>query len=334
MQSIRRICVFGAGAIGGHLAARLAAAGHDVSVVARGAQLEAIRREGLVLRQQGRPDVAGRVRAAERASDLGPQDAVFVTVKATALSSFAPHAAALTGPDTVFAFVQNGIPWWYAQGLPAGRPTPPDLSRLDPGGALARAVEARRVIGGVVYSSNEVVAPGVIEGYNPGAEHLVLGEPGDAEGEATLALRECVARAGLPSPATRDIRAAVWEKLLNNMGACLCVPLGEPLRVFAEDADLQALRDAIREEGLAIAAAHGVDVGAAPRRPGGRQAPPPTDFKPSMLQDLERGRPMEVDAQLRLPLAFARAAGVPAPHLRTLAAFVARLAAVRGLFRP
>lgn len=333
MKSVRRICVFGAGAIGGHLAARLAAAGHEVSVIARGAQLEAIRRKGLVLRQQGRPDVGGPVRAAEQAADLGPQDAVFVTVKATALSSFAPHAAALAGPDTAFAFVQNGIPWWYGQGL-GQRPLPPDLSRLDPGGALARAVEPRRVIGGVVYSSNEVIEPGVIEGFNPGAEHLVLGEPGDGESEGLLALRACLERSGLPSPAAQDIRAAVWDKLLNNMGACLCVLIDQSLRVFGEDPDMQALRDAIRQEGLAIAAAHGVDVGAAPRRPGGGQAPPPVDFKPSMLQDLLLGRPMEVEAQLRMPLAFARAAGVPAPHLRTLVTLVTRLAASRGLFQP
>lgn len=334
MKSIRRICVFGAGAIGGHLAARLAAAGLEVSVIARGAQLEAIRSRGLVLRQQGQPDRGGDVRASDRAADLGPQDAVFVTVKATALPSFAPHAAALTGPDTVFAFVQNGIPWWYAQGLAPHRPAPPDLSRLDPGGALARAIEPRRVIGGVVYSSNVVVAPGVIEGYNPGAEHLILGEPGDGEGEALVALRAALERAGLPSPATRDIRAAAWDKLLNNMGACLCVLLDETLRVFAEDAQMQALRDAIRREGVAIAAAHGIDVGAAPRRPGGGQAPPPIEFKPSMLQDLLLGRPMEVEAQLLAPLAFASAAGVQAPHLRTLATLVARLASARGLFRP
>src|SRR5260221_2070629 len=134
-----RICVFGAGAIGGHLAAKLAAAGHDVSVVARGAKLSAIRAKGVALREGMGADartIAGRVRASDRPSELGAQDVVFVTTKATALAGLAPAVPALCDSGTMFVFVQNGIPWWYSMGLSNARPKPPDLSRLDPGGEL------------------------------------------------------------------------------------------------------------------------------------------------------------------------------------------------------
>src|SRR5574341_591972 len=135
-----RICVFGVGAIGGHLAARLASAGHDVSAVSRGPNLEALRARGIVLRH-GERTFSGRVRASDRAGDLGAQDVVFVTTKATGLAALADAAAPLSGPETAFVFVQNGIPWWYAQGLDSGRPRPPaELQRLDPGGRLARAI--------------------------------------------------------------------------------------------------------------------------------------------------------------------------------------------------
>lgn len=153
-----KLCVFGAGAIGGHLAARLAAAGHDVSLVARGANLAGIRERGLSL-HSGAEVVHGPVRAGDRTDGMGVQDAVFVTTKATALGAFAEIAAPLLGSETRVVFVQNGIPWWYARGLAANRPAPPDLSRLDPGGRLAGAVAPQQVIGGIVYSSNGVVAP-------------------------------------------------------------------------------------------------------------------------------------------------------------------------------
>ncbi len=145
-MDLRRICVFGAGAIGGHLAAKLAAAGHQVSVVARGANLEGIRARGIALREGART-YAGRVRASADAAEIGPQEVVFVTTKATALGSFAEAAPALLHNGTSVVFVQNGIPWWYAQGLAAGRSRLPDLSRLDPGGRLAQAVAPGCVVG-------------------------------------------------------------------------------------------------------------------------------------------------------------------------------------------
>jgi 2-dehydropantoate 2-reductase len=332
-MELRRICVFGAGAIGGHLAAKLAAAGRDVSVVARGANLAAIKAKGMMLREGART-IAGRVRASDRPSDLGAQDVVFVTTKATALAAFAAAAAPLCGPATVFVFVQNGIPWWYAQGLSAARPRPPDLSRLDPDGALARAIAPERVIGGVVYSSNNLVEPGVVMNYSEGRNMLVVGETDDRSSQRIAALRVLLGAAALHSPPAADIRQSVWDKLLINFGSTLCVPLGEPISAVMNDPVLRPVRDRLLAEGRAIAQAHGITLEGAPRRPGGAQTAGATAHKPSMLQDYELGRPMEVAAILAVPCAFARAAGVDVPTLEALNAITGRLAARKGLYSP
>jgi len=335
-MEIRRICVFGAGAVGGHLAARFAAAGHDVSAIARGRNLEGIRARGIALREGART-FEGRVRASDRASDLGPQDVVFVTTKATALAAFAEAAPLLGHADSLFVFVQNGIPWWYAQGIDGGphaaRPRPPDLSALDPDGLLARAVPPERVIGAVVYSSNNLDAPGQVTNFSIGRNMLVVGEPDDRESARIAALRALLSAVELHSPRAPDIRAAVWDKLLINFGSTLCVPIGEPLSALAEDPRLRAARERLFAEGRAIAQAHGVRPEDAPRRPGGgQQGSGSMQHKPSMLQDYELGRPMEVEAILAMPCAFARAAGVEAPALESLTAVTARLAARKGLY--
>src|SRR5215510_10044921 len=139
-----RICVYGAGAIGGNFAARLAEAGNDVSIVARGAHLDAIRAKGLTL-LAGDKKIVAKVKASDRPADLGRQDAVLVTLKSSGHHALGEGIAPLLGPDTPVAFVQNGIPWWYGHGLSKDRPPAPDLSRLDPGGALAKSVGMHRV---------------------------------------------------------------------------------------------------------------------------------------------------------------------------------------------
>ncbi len=291
-MNMRRICVFGAGAIGGHLAAKLAAAGHQVSVVARGANLAAIRANGIALREGAHADariIGGRVRASDRPSDLGAQDVVFVTTKATALDAFAAMAAPLI-------------------------------------------VAPERVIGAAVYSSNDVVEPGVVVNHTEGSNMLVVGETDDRPSERIAALRALLSAAGLHSPAASDIRQSVWDKLLLNFGSSLCVLLGEPISAIKEDPALRAVRARLLAEGEAIARAHGVALEGAPRRPGGAQSAGATAHKPSMLQDYERGRSMEVEAILAVPCAFARAAGVAAPTLEAVHAVTARLAARKGLY--
>jgi len=337
-MQIQRIGVFGAGAVGGHVAARLAAAGHEVSAVARGANLAAMQADGIALREGAGPNprtLRGRVRASDKPAELGAQDVVFVTTKATALAAIADAVPALSHAGTLFVFVQNGIPWWYAQGISSARPRPPDLSKLDPGGALARALRPERVVGAVAYSSNDLDAPGRVTNHSAGRNMLVVGAPDDRDTPGIVALRALLDAAGLPSPPAADIRAAVWDKLLLNFGSALCVPIGEPLRALAEDERLRATRERLSAEGRAIALAHGVRTQDAPRRPGtGTQASGAVLHKPSMLQDYELGRPMEVEAMLATPCAFARSAGVDAPALETLTAVTARLAARKGLYSP
>lgn len=318
-----RLCIFGGGAVGGHLAARLAAAGEEVSVIARGAHLQAVQENGIRL-LHGTETIEGKVRASERAAELGPQDFVVVTLKANLLEAFAEGCAPLLGRDTAVVFVQNGIPWWYAR----------ELAFLDPGGRLARAVAPERVLGGVAYSANEIVAPGVIKNNVPGNNMLVVGEAALGESPRLEALRRALERCGLSSPPSADIRCSIWAKLLQNLGSsALCTLTGANLAELRGDAELNRLAVRVAAEGRAIAAALGVDVGRAPPRPGGGQSSGMVSHKPSMLQDFERGKPMEIDAQLRSPLELGRRAGVPVPTLEALAALCARKAAVKGLYR-
>ena len=259
---------------------------------------------------------------------------MFVTLKANVLGAFAREAAALLGPQTAVVFVQNGIPWWYGLGLSRTLPAPlPDLSRLDPGSELARAVAAQRVIGAVAFSANEVDAPGVIRNLVPGRNMLVVGEPDDSLSDRIQLLRQTLENAGMPSPLCKDIRQAIWAKLVLNLGtSILCTLTGETVSGVRGDAELSALAERLRLEGQAIAAAFGVPAEGAPERPGGGQSSGQVAHKPSMLQDYERGRPMEIDAQVMMPLEFARAAGVPAPTLEALAPLVAHKARLKKLY--
>jgi 2-dehydropantoate 2-reductase len=325
-----KICVYGAGAVGGHFAAQLAAAGHDVAVIARGAHLEAMRRHGLTL-LKGERRIVAQVRAAERPAELGQVDFVLATLKATGLGALAGGIEPLLGPDTAVVFAQNGIPWWYAQGL-AGRPAPPpELQRLDPGGALGRAVAPQRVIGGVIYSANEVVEPGVVRNNAPQRNVLVLGEPGGGASSRVAALRAALEQADIQAPVEPDIRRSVWAKLLINVGSsAIGVVTGETVKAAMADPALAELRRRVHDEGQRIALAHGVDIDGAPLPPPHQSGGP--QHKTSMLQDYERGRSMEIDAILMAPLWFARAAGVPAPALEALAALAAHKARAKGLY--
>lgn len=320
-----KICVFGAGAVGGHIAARLAAKGHDVSVVARGLHLQKMRTDGVRL-LHGSETIHGRVRT----ENPGKQDFVIVTLKANLLDVFADAAAPLLGPETAVVFAQNGIPWWYGMGAKA-----PDLSILDPEKKLSKAIDRRRVIGAVIYSANEVVEPGVIMNHVPNNNMLVLGEVDDRETPRIASLRRILEESGMSSPPAPQIRAAIWAKLVQNLAtAPLCTLTGATVAQVRADAGLSALSKRIAEEGRAIAQAYGINLALAPQRPGGGQSSGTPQHKPSMLQDYERGRPMEIASLLLVPLEFARAAKVAAPTLEALVSLIAYRAAAKGLFRP
>ena len=325
-----RICVFGAGAIGGNFAARLANAGNDVSVVARGAHLEAIRARGLTL-LAGDQKIVVSVKASDRATELGSQDAVLVTMKASSQHQLAESIGPLLAADTPVVFAQNGIPWWYGHGLAKSRPPAPDLSRLDPGGALAKAVGLQRAVGGVVSSPNHVVEPGVVRNEVRDRNILWVGEPDDRASPRIEALRSTLKAAGIDSPATTDIRYEIWHKLMANLtGSTVCLVTGQPVKVQATPLVNRLSRRA-HAEALAVAAAHGVMLDDHPDK---RYGPSRvyTSHRPSILQDYDLGRPMEIDSIVRAPLAFARSAGIDTPTLDAIESICVSLAEAKGLY--
>lgn len=326
-----KCCVYGAGAIGGHLAAKLGAAGHDVTVIARGAQLEAIRQRGLVL-LQGERRIEADVAAFEEPAQAGVQELVFVTTKATALPQIAQRIAPLVGSRTLVAFLQNGMTWWYPIGLPADRPVPPRLPVFELGAAFLQCMRPQQVIGAVVYSANEVLEPGVVRNNSPARNMVELGALDDRDDERLRDARAALEAAGLRSPAPAHIRASVWQKLvINAASGSISVATGNPDSIMTDPAIQQAFLR-IARDGLRIAAAHGYPVD--DRVDLERWANHRVQHRPSLLQDFEAGRAMEVGEMVLAPVAFARAAGIETPTLDALAAVTARLAADKGLFTP
>ncbi|MBC7801200.1 MAG: 2-dehydropantoate 2-reductase [Gemmatimonadaceae bacterium] len=319
-----RVCVFGAGAIGTHVAGRLAKGGAEVGVIARGTQLAAFRDRGLrVVAADG--EIATSVAASADPHDLGPQDMVIVTVKAPALPSVAASIAPLLGPETAVAYFMNGIPYWYFQGIGDAR-----LPLLDPGGAIWDAVAPARVIGGVVYSACTITEPGVVHVENP-TSRIVVGEPDGRLSGRIEALAAILRAGGLVMDVTPRIRDTIWAKLLLNLGTGPLAVLtgGAPRRFFAEPACHEATQR-ILDEGAAIAAAMGCP--AAADAVGQIDRVRTSRHKSSILQDLEHGRPMEIDALYTVPLAFARTHGIPTPTLDLLVAMVRARAREAGLY--
>ena len=317
-----KLCIFGAGAVGGHLAAKLAASGHDVSVVARGAHLAAMQKNGVKL-LHGERTIVGSVRAVARAAELGAQEAVLVTLKANVLDAFAGQCAPLLGADTAVVFIQNGIPWWYDD----------RLTRLDPAAKLSHAIPRRNVLGGVAYSANEVVEPGVIDNHVPGNNMVVIGEIDNRQTARVAALRAALEAADVSSPAAQDIRQSIWSKLAQILGnSTVCTLTGATVAAARAHSDVGRLLKTAGDEVRAIARAWRVDPEKAPQRPSGGHSSNAAAHKPSMLQDYERGRPMEIEAQLKAPLELARAARVATPTLDALVALTAYKAAAKGLY--
>ena len=323
-----RICVYGAGAIGGHVAARLAKGGADVSVVARGPHLRAMQENGLsVAANDG--TLHCRPRASDDPAALGVQDAVIVTTKVTALPQIAAGIAPLLGPETVVAFVTNGIPWWYFDRTARdGRRLP----LLDPGEAVRDAVGIPRTLGGIVYSAATVTRPGHVEALAPD-NRVVLGELDGAMTPRLQALADAIAAGGMGGVATADIRGAVWAKLLGNMmNGPLCLLARSSMRDTLADPVVRQAAIAAAREVMAIAAAYGHPItGQTPEDRIARSSK--IAHRPSILQDLDAGRAMEIDAMFTVPLQLAREAGVPTPVLDLSVALVTRAAMAAGLHR-
>jgi 2-dehydropantoate 2-reductase len=321
-----RICVFGAGAVGSHFAVRLALAGHDVSCVMRGPHLDAVKANGLTLRV-GNAEFKARVRASDDPAALGAQDVVISTLKATGLASLATGLQPLLGADTAVVFAQNGIPWWYDIGLSPKHPPVPDLAFLDPGGRLRAAIPRERIIGGVVFSSNEIIAPGVAANLSPERNRLLIGECDDRASERVARLRTALNEAAIESPDVAQIRETIWSKLLTNMSmSVLCLLTGQTARAVRDDPALADIVPHLLDEANSIAQSCFPEVKRVTR------SGPAPDHKPSILQDYELGRAMEIDVLVRAPAAFARAAGLSTPMLDFMAALAIRQARDKGLY--
>ncbi len=322
---MKRICIFGAGAVGGNMAAQLARAGLQVSVVARGAHLAAIRADGLRLITPD-DDFTVRVQASDDPASLGPQDLVVTTLKAHTLGAAADGIAALLQPETPVVFAVNGIPWWYFHRFtgPAGAPDR-RLPRVDPDDRLWRTIGPERALGCVIRSPNDLVAPGVVRCNGPHSS-FTLGEP---DGSDSPRLRQAVAALapGLPgAQATDAIRQKIWAKLALNVPSSMMAVLTMTAAhdTFANP-DTRALYRRLGEETESVAAAYGEAAGfdlAAHEKAATTMRHPP-----SMLQDLLAGRPLEIDAQLTTVQDLARAAGVATPTLDLLLPLVVQRAA-------
>ena len=322
-----RICIFGAGAVGSHVAVRLALAGHEISCVMRGPHLEAVKARGLTLRV-GDSEFSAPVKASDDPAALGPQDFVISTLKATGLNGLATGVTPLLRDDTAVVFAQNGIPWWYDLGLPSDHPPPPDLSFLDSGRALRTAVSRNRIIGGVIFSSNEIIAPGIVENLSLDRNMLLVGECDDRPTARIEGLRAALMEAGFQSPPVPRIRETIWTKLLTNMSmSVLCLLTGQTARAVREDPALREVAPRLLDEADSIARSCFPDVKRATR------SGPAPNHKPSLLQDYELGRAMEIDVLVRAPAAFARAAGLSTPMLDMMAALAIRQARDKGLYR-
>ncbi|MFO1110722.1 MAG: ketopantoate reductase family protein [Bradyrhizobium sp.] len=323
-----RICIFGAGAVGSHLALRLARAGNEVSCVMRGPHLAAVRQNGLTLRV-GTEEYKAAVKASDHPADLGPQDVVISTLKATGVAALADGVTPLLGEDTAIVFAQNGIPWWYDIGLPGDHPPTPDLSFLDPGGALRQAIPRQRIVGGVIFSSNEVIAPGVVENLSPERNMLLIGECDDREGERIARLRSVLEAAQFASAPVAKIREAIWSKLLTNMSmSVMCLLTGQTARAVRDEPALKDVIPHLLDEANAIAQSCCPAV-----KRVSRTGPAP-NHKPSILQDYELGRAMEIDALVRAPAAFARQAGLSTPMMDLMGALAIQRARDKGLYAP
>jgi len=313
-----RIAVFGAGAIGGYLAVKLHQAGIDVTVIARGAHLAAMREKGLTLQSEGETTNV-RLPCTDKAEDAGPQDYVFITLKATGLVAAAPNIAKLMGPQTALVTGINGIPWWYFHGLDS-----PWRDRVvesvDPGGQLQQLLPPAQAIGCIVYPAAEVIEPGVIE--HTYGNRFTLGEPDGSKSTRIQALSQALSNAGLKAPVRTNIRDEIWVKLWGNLAFNpLAALTSSTLDRLAFRPDLRAVARTMMEEATQVAEALGVrfPISVDKRIDGAGEV---GAHKPSMLQDLERGRPMEIDALLGAVVELAELTGKPVPFCRAVLALV------------
>jgi 2-dehydropantoate 2-reductase len=323
-----KICIFGAGAIGGYMGAKLAQAGADVSLVARGPHLKAMRENGLrLIEESGETTV--KVTASDNAADLGPQDYVIVTLKAHSVPPVVSKMQPLIGDNTTIVSGVNGVPWWYFHKI-GGPLEGTRLETVDPGNAQWDGFGPDRVLGCVVYPAAEVIAPGVVKHIE--GNRFSLGEPDGSKSERALALSKALSAAGLKAPVRPKIRDEIWVKLWGNLSFNPISALTHAtLDVLCTDSGTREVARNMMLEAQAIAEKLGVKfpIDVDRRIQGGADV---GAHRTSMLQDLDQGRPMEIDALVGSVKELGRVTETPTPTIDTVLSLVALRGKIAGLY--
>jgi 2-dehydropantoate 2-reductase len=307
-----KFLIAGAGAIGAYIGARMAGAGFDVTLFARGPHLEAMRKNGVEVRS-AEGNFQARPRVIASLEEAGLADVVFLGVKAHSLPQLAPQLKPVLGPDTAVVSTQNGIPWWYFYGF-GGPWDGLRLERIDPGGVISKAIDARRVVGSIVYFSTEIIAPGVIQHIE--GNRISLGEPDGGRSERCREIAETLVASGLRCPVSARLRQEIWVKILGNaslnpLSALTRATLAQMLR---DRGVAEVIQNIMREvEGVSKKLGMELPVSIEQRMAGAEKV---GEHKTSMLQDLEAGRPMELEALVGSVVELGERVGVAMPHTR------------------
>ncbi len=306
--------IVGAGAIGAYLGARMARAGQDVTLFARGPHLRAMQEHGVRVTSpagdfEAKPAVASSLEA------IGPVDVIFLGVKAHSLTELAPRLRPLLGPDTAVVSMQNGVPWWFFQHF-GGELDGLRLERVDPGGVIAAAIEPCRIVGSIVYISSEIVEPGAVRHVE--GNRISLGEPDRTRSDRCRRIAAALGSAGLRCPITTRIRHEIWVKILGNVAFNPISALtGATLGRMARHPEVSALVREIMTEAEAVAQKLGMElpISIDQRMAGAEKV---GEHKPSMLQDVEAGRPIELEAVVGAVIELGERLGVPVPVTRAV----------------
>jgi len=321
-----KFLIVGAGAIGAYIGARMARVGLDVTLFARGPHLKAMQERGVQVRS-AEGDFEVRPRIVGSLEETGPADVVFLGVKAQSLPQLAPQLKPVLGPDTTVVSTQNGIPWWYFQGI-GGPWDGLHLERIDPGGVISAAIEARRVVGSIVYFSTEIPTPGVIQ--HTEGNRISVGEPDGARSDRCRRIAEALVVSGLRCPITTHIRQEIWVKILGNASL-------NPVSALTRATLVQMVRDPgvsevirnIMQEVETVSRKLGMElpVSIDQRMAGAEKV---GEHKTSMLQDLEAGRPLELEALVGSVVELGERVGVPMTHTQAVYSCVRLLAQRRA----
>jgi 2-dehydropantoate 2-reductase len=314
-----KFCILGAGAIGGMVGARLAMAGHEVALVARGEHLAAIRANGLTYRAPDGRETRLRLPASDRPEDFGRQDAVVIALKAHSIAPMLARLHPLLAADTPVVTAINGLPWWYFYGEGSAHDGSP-IQCLDPDESMRRAVDPSHLLGCVVHAAAEVPVAGTIN--HTGGRDFIFGELDGSTSKRVRSLADAFAGAGLAPRVTSRIRDEVWTKLIGNLSVNPISALtGARIGEVLDNPELCTLARSMMAEGMRVAEAYGarISVTIDERIELGRKV---GGAKPSMLQDIEKGRPLEIDAIVASVVELGRRVGVATPSIENVAALI------------